>query len=140
TLCEINFAHVRSRRLRYRTRRLCNPHATTITKSDKAAWVLRKTSFTIRERFTPARACSTRTRTRASLRLWRFCPRVNVPLRGFFSVGGSAALWGHTPESRYPDTGSCPADSESVRYPQSFCHAFSRHTSDSNSPRAWSWH
>ena len=43
--------------------------ATTITKSDHSALVLRKTSFTMRERFTPARACSTRTRTRDSLRL-----------------------------------------------------------------------
>src|SRR4029453_18745213 len=127
-------------RLRYRTRRLCKPHATTITKSDHSSLVLRKMSFTMRERFTPARACSTRTRTRDSLRLWRFWPRVNAPLRGFFSVDGSGALGAHTPETRCPYTGSCRGDSQSVQYPRSFCHAFFPHMFDSNTRPVWSWH
>src|SRR4029450_13162429 len=105
-----------------------------MTKSDNSALVLRKMSFTIRERFTPARACSTRTRMRDSLRLWRFWPRVNAPLRGVFAVEGTAALGARSPENQYPYTGSFPEDSESVRHPRSFCHAFFRHTSDSNSP------
>ena len=133
-----NFSHIRSRHLRRRTRRLCNPQAMTITKSEKSPLVLRKRSFTIRDRFTPAMACSTRTRTRDSLRLCRFCHRVNAPWRGFFSVAASGALLVHSLESQYPCTGSSPGDSESLQYRRSSCRGSCPHTSDSNSRPVWS--
>src|SRR5262249_2300410 len=75
-----------------------------MTKSEKCALVLRSTSFTIRARFTPANACSTLTRMRASARLCRFSLRDNFPLRGFFSAGGFGLRAVHRPESRYPYT------------------------------------
>src|SRR5258707_11209912 len=52
--------------------------------SDNPGFVFRKTSLTIRLRFTPAMACSTRTRSCASLRLTRFSAAVSAPPRGFF--------------------------------------------------------
>ena len=52
--------------------------------SDNAGFLLRNTSLTIRLRFTPAMACSTRTRIRASLRLVRFSAFVSSRPRGFF--------------------------------------------------------
>ena len=45
--------------------KLCKPHAISITRSSKWALVLRKTSCTIRQRFTAAMTCSTRIRIRA---------------------------------------------------------------------------
>src|SRR5438067_13339796 len=44
----------------------------------------RSTSLTMRQRLTPASACSTRTRMRPSWRFVRFCAAVNSPPRGFF--------------------------------------------------------
>src|SRR5947199_3366283 len=52
--------------------------------SDDPGFLLRKTSLTIRLRFTPAMACSTRTRSCASLRLACFSAAVNSAPRGFF--------------------------------------------------------
>ena len=52
--------------------------------SDNSGFVLRNTSLTIRLRFTPAIACSTRTRMRASLRLAHFSAAVSSRPRGFF--------------------------------------------------------
>ena len=52
--------------------------------SDNPGFLFRKTSLTIRLRFTPAMACSTRTRIRASLRLVRFSAFVSSRPRGFF--------------------------------------------------------
>src|SRR5262249_14834427 len=52
--------------------------------SDTPDLLFRNTSLRIRLRFTPAMACSTRTRTRASLRLARFSASVNARPRGFF--------------------------------------------------------
>src|SRR5436190_171631 len=52
--------------------------------SDNPGFVFRNTSLTIRLRFTPAMACSTRTRIRASLRLARFSAFVSSRPRGFF--------------------------------------------------------
>src|SRR5690242_11626284 len=52
--------------------------------SEAPALVFRKTSFTMRDRFTPARACSTRTRRLANFRLVRFSAGVSSPRRGFF--------------------------------------------------------
>jgi hypothetical protein len=71
--------HILSFRFRYRTRRLCNPHAMSMNRSATSFFVLRSTSFTLRERFTPAKACSTRTRTREMLRFVRFSAAVSVP-------------------------------------------------------------
>src|SRR5205814_7460162 len=55
-----------------------------MTASDTPSLVLRKTSFTMRERFTPARSCSTLTRICANLRLVRFSASVSSPRGGFF--------------------------------------------------------
>src|SRR5260370_4051987 len=52
--------------------------------SDNPGFVLRNTSLTIRLRFTPAMACSTRTRIRAKLRLARFSASVSSRPGGFF--------------------------------------------------------
>src|SRR5947209_16025497 len=63
---------------------LCNPQAASMTTSDTPPLVLRKTSLTMRERFTPARSCSTLTRICANFRLRRFSASVNSPRGGFF--------------------------------------------------------
>src|SRR5437879_4089101 len=55
-----------------------------MTASDTPSLVLRNTSLTMRERFTPARSCSTLTRICASLRLVRFSASVSSPRGGFF--------------------------------------------------------
>src|SRR5205085_79534 len=52
--------------------------------SDTPSLVLRKTSLTMRERLTPARSCSTLTRTRANFWLLRFSASVSFPPGGFF--------------------------------------------------------
>src|SRR5438874_5356501 len=65
-------------------RTLWRPQAISMDTSDKPSFVLRNTSLTIRLRFTPAMACSTRTRIRASLRLARFSAFVSSRPRGFF--------------------------------------------------------
>jgi hypothetical protein len=46
--------------------------------------VFRNTSFTMRQRFTPERACSTLTRMRANFRFARFSAAVSSPRSGFF--------------------------------------------------------
>src|SRR5260370_11412549 len=46
--------------------------------------VLRNASLTMRQRFTPARSCSTWTRSRANFRLVRFSASVSSPRGGFF--------------------------------------------------------
>src|SRR3982751_5474837 len=63
---------------------LCNPQAASMTVSDTPSLVLRKTSLTMRERFTPARSCSTLTRICANLRFLRFSASVSSPRGGFF--------------------------------------------------------
>src|SRR5437763_14456482 len=55
-----------------------------MTASDTPSLELRKTSLTIRQRFTPARSCSTWTRICANLRLVRFSATVSSPRGGFF--------------------------------------------------------
>jgi hypothetical protein len=55
-----------------------------MTVSDTPSLVLRKTSLTMRQRFTPARSCSTWTRICANLRLVCFSASVSFPRRGFF--------------------------------------------------------
>lgn len=52
--------------------------------SDNPGFWLRNTSLTIRQRFTPAMACSTRTRICASLRLADLSAFVSSRPRGFF--------------------------------------------------------
>src|SRR6478672_9943972 len=63
---------------------LCNPQAASMTASDTPSLVLRNTSLTMRQRFTPARSCSTWTRICASFRLVRFSTFVSSPRGGFF--------------------------------------------------------
>ena len=55
-----------------------------MAESETPSLVFRKTSVTMRERFTPARACSTLTRMRASFRFVRFSAAVSFPRGGFF--------------------------------------------------------
>src|SRR5439155_8328638 len=55
-----------------------------MAESETPSALFRKTSFTMRHRLTPARACSTRTRMRPNFRLVRFSAAVNSPLAGFF--------------------------------------------------------
>src|SRR5262245_50149464 len=52
--------------------------------SDRPGFVFRNTSLTMRLRFTPAMACSTPTRSFASLRFARFSTPVSCRPRGFF--------------------------------------------------------
>src|SRR5438094_2192469 len=55
-----------------------------MTESETSSAVFRNTSLTIRQRFTPASACSTRTRIRPSFRLARLSAAVSSPPAGFF--------------------------------------------------------
>src|SRR5262249_56086168 len=55
-----------------------------MTASDTPSAVFRKTSLTARQRFTPAKACSTRTRMRPNVRLVRFSAGVSSRPGGFF--------------------------------------------------------
>src|SRR4051794_37386522 len=55
-----------------------------MTESESPSFVFRNTSFTTRQRFTPARACSTATRMRANFRFVRFSAAVSSPRGGFF--------------------------------------------------------
>src|SRR3954468_18054399 len=55
-----------------------------MTASETPSLVLRNTSLTTRERFTPARSCSTLTRIRANFRFFRFSAGVSCPRGGFF--------------------------------------------------------
>src|SRR6476619_5790489 len=65
-----------------------------MTASDTPSLVLRNTSLTIRERFTPARSCSTLNRICANLRLVRFSASVSSPRGGFFfRLAGFLHCW-----------------------------------------------
>src|SRR5262245_20052299 len=55
-----------------------------MTESESPALVFRNMSFTMRQRFTPASACSTLTRMRASFRFVRLSAAVSSPRGGFF--------------------------------------------------------
>ena len=94
--------HNLSPRFRCRTRRLCKPQAISMSRSAMPSLVLRNTSFILRERFTPARACATRTRRREIFRFARFSAFVSSPCRGFFSAAASARPRVRTPESPCP--------------------------------------
>src|SRR5262249_35811905 len=60
-----------------------------MTASDTPSLVLRNTSLTMRQRFTPARSCSTWTRICANFRLVRFSASVSSPRGGlFFRLAG----------------------------------------------------
>src|ERR1700752_1908451 len=55
-----------------------------MAESETSSSVFRSTSLTMRQRLTPAKACSTRTRIRLNFRLVRFSVAVSSPPRGFF--------------------------------------------------------
>src|SRR5256885_7055788 len=55
-----------------------------MTASDTPSLVLRNTSLTMRQRFTPARSCSTWTRICANFRFVRLSASVSSPRGGFF--------------------------------------------------------
>src|SRR5574341_1073740 len=105
-------------------------------KSEKPSFVLRNTSFTMRERLMPAIACSTLTRIRERLRFFRFSDAVNSPLRGFFSADKFYEHAVHNPESLYLCRAWLHADKRFVRSPQLSCREFYLRRFDSNSRRA----
>lgn len=72
------------------TRRLCKPQAISMIASDSPSAVFRNWSLAMRLILIPAIACSTRPRTRASFRLWRFSPGFSSRCCGFFSAANSA--------------------------------------------------
>ena len=119
--------HCLNRRLRCRTRQFCKLHAISIAESEKSAFRFRSTSLTMRERLTPAMACSTRTRTREIRRLRRLSAGVRSRFLGFFSAGKSRNRAEHIPESLYLDTAWLPAGKQSVPDPQPSCLASCRH-------------
>src|SRR2546428_5976012 len=65
-------------------------------RSDEPSARLRKTSLAMRQILIPAIACSARTRTRASLRLWRFSPSLKSLPLGFFSAVDARGLLAHS--------------------------------------------
>src|SRR5690242_10254616 len=71
---------------------LCKPQAVSMTASETPSLVLRNTSLTMRQRFTPARSCSTWTRICANFRLVRFSASVSSPRGGFFFYAGKLGL------------------------------------------------
>ena len=82
-----------------------------MAESETPALVLRKTSFTMRQRLTPARACLTRTRRLANLRLVRFSAGVrSAAARLFFSPGRSQLPPARILGIPYPCTRSPQAD------------------------------
>jgi hypothetical protein len=65
-----------------------------MAESETSSLVFRSTSLTMRQRFTPAKACSTLTRMRPNFRLVRFSAAVNSPPRGFFfRLAGLVYRW-----------------------------------------------
>src|ERR1051326_7880222 len=65
-----------------------------MTASDTPSLVLRNTSLTMRQRFPPARSCSTWTRICANFRLARFSASVSSPRGGFFfRLAGFLHCW-----------------------------------------------
>src|SRR5947209_18847774 len=65
-----------------------------MTKSESPSLVFLNTSFTMRDRFTPARACSTLTRMRANFRFLCFSASVSFPRGGFFfRLAGFLYCW-----------------------------------------------
>lgn len=107
------------------TRRLCKLQAMTITKSEKPSFVLRNTSFTLRERLIPEMACSTLIRTLEILRLFSFSFSVRSFLRGFFSADTFFVPSARILESQYPYARRCVLDKKSPLYRLSFCRASS---------------
>jgi len=70
---------------------LGSPQEASLTASKTPSAVFRRASFTMRQRLTPAKACSTRTRTRPNFRLVRCSAALNSPPAGFFSPGWSSS-------------------------------------------------
>src|SRR4029450_2452321 len=74
-------------------RRLCKPQAISITRSEMPSVVRRKTSLTIRQRLTPAMACSTTIRTEEMIRFRKRSSMLSACPLGFFGLGGQHTLW-----------------------------------------------
>src|SRR5215510_16182076 len=102
---------------RQATRRLCEPHAISITRSEMPSVVRRKTSLTMRQRLTPEIVCSTTTRALETSVLMNFSLTLNSWPLGFFGVAWSGCLLAHTPES--PGLGRAwrCVDTRSARHP-----------------------
>jgi len=83
-------------------RRLCKPHALSITRAELSALVRRKTSLTIRHRLTPALTFSTTTRALEKLRLRTCSPPLNSWPFGFFGAARSGRRQAQRLESRGP--------------------------------------
>src|SRR5215211_809657 len=110
-----------------------------MTKSEKSSWVFLKISFTIRQRLTPERACSTLTRICESLRLVSFSLVVSSFLCGFFSVDRVSAPSAHSLETLYPCVRRSVLDKQcSPCLPPSY-HAFCQDRSGSGTIFVSSW-
>src|SRR4029450_6243479 len=102
--------------------KLCKPQAISMTISDIPSVVRRKTSLTIRHRFTPAITCSTMMRTLESRCLRNLSPTLNAWPRGFFWAVGSGRPPAHSPETPYPYPGCCCPDTRDPPHPRLSCH------------------
>src|SRR5438105_4325341 len=108
---------------RQETRRLCKPHAISITPAAMPLVVKRNTSLTIRHRLIPAITCSTTTRTLEKIRLQNFSPTVSSLPWGFFWAAWSTRLPAHSLESRYLCLAWCWYGRQLASRPPPSCHA-----------------
>src|SRR5499426_3964921 len=125
---------------RQETRRLCKPHAISITRSEMPSLVRRKTSLTMRQRLTPEIVCSTTTRALEKIVLRNFSPTFNSLPLGFFWVAWSGCLPAHTPESPCLCRVWRCVDTRSVRHPWLSYHGFSPPRLDSDTRPSACWY
>ena len=133
------FVHNFNGRFLCSTRRLCKLQAISMTKSENSSLVFLKISFTIRQRLTPERACSTLTRICESLRLVSFSWVVSSFLRGFFSVDRVSARSAHSLENRYPYARQSGLGKQCSPCLPPSCHAFFPDRSGSGTRCASFW-
>src|SRR5215813_3150479 len=125
---------------RQETRRLCKPHAISITRSEMPAVVRRKTSLTMRQRLTPEIVCSTTTRALEKIVLMNFSPTLNSLPLGFFLVAWSGFLPAHTPESPCLCRAWRCVDRRSARHPWPFYRVLCPPPLDSDTRPSWCFH
>src|SRR2546430_4310583 len=87
-----------------------------MTRSELPSVVRRKTSLTMRHRFTPASTFSTTTRALERRRLRNLASTLNSWPFGFFGAAGSAPPLAHSPENPCPSRASHWWDSISGRH------------------------
>ena len=121
------------------TRKLCKPQAMTMTMSEKLSLVFLKISFTIRERLTPERACSTLTRIFDILRFFSFSQSVSSLPRGFFSADTVFVLSVRSLETLYLYGVQSAQGTKSLPYQQPSCRGFCLGRSGSKTISVFSW-